>query len=63
MLLSALSFWPLSGTADQTNNWAGITAAQRTAIKADYNNAGIRLVVSVLDYTDTAVPSGANPTM
>ncbi|KZP18067.1 glycoside hydrolase family 18 protein [Athelia psychrophila] len=58
----ALSFWLLSGAADQADDWAALTAAQRTAIKTDYNNAGISLVVSAFGSTDTPVSSGANPT-
>ncbi|KZP22442.1 glycoside hydrolase family 18 protein [Athelia psychrophila] len=59
----ALSFWLLSGAVDQADGWAALTAAQRTAIKTDYNNAGISLVVSAFGSTDTLVSSGANPTM
>ncbi|KZP04050.1 glycoside hydrolase family 18 protein [Athelia psychrophila] len=58
----ALSFWLLSGAAEQADGWAALTAAQRTAIKTDYDNAGISLVVSAFSSTDTPVSSGAKPT-
>ncbi|KZP29177.1 glycoside hydrolase family 18 protein [Athelia psychrophila] len=59
----ALSFWLLYGAADQAQDWAEMTAAERTAIKTDYNNAGISLIVSAFGSTDTPASSGADPNL
>ncbi|KAF7972364.1 hypothetical protein HWV62_18154 [Athelia sp. TMB] len=58
----ALSFWLLYGAADQAQDWAEMTAAQRSAIKTSYNSAGISLIVSAFGSTDTPASSGADPT-
>lgn len=60
---SALSFWLASGAVDQAQDWSEYyTAAQRSALKASYNAAGISLIVSAFGSTETPVSSGVNPT-
>jgi hypothetical protein len=38
-----------------------LTDAQRASVKAQYNAAGIKLVVSVFGSTDVPTSSGVNP--
>ncbi|EIW79383.1 glycoside hydrolase family 18 protein [Coniophora puteana RWD-64-598 SS2] len=58
----ALSFWLLSGPADQAVEWTSLDAATRTSIKTQYNNAGIKMIVSAFGSTDAPTSSGADPT-
>ncbi|KAF7980246.1 hypothetical protein HWV62_38975 [Athelia sp. TMB] len=58
----ALSFWLLSGPADQAINWAQLTSDQKSSIKSAYNAAGISLIVSAFGSTDEPTTSGADPT-
>lgn len=57
---SALSFWLLSGPADQAEGWAQLTAAQRTSVKSTYNAAGISVIVSAFGATDTPTTAGTH---
>lgn len=57
----ALSFWLTGGPADMVQGWQELTAAQRTAVKTDYGNAGIKLIVAAFGSTDTPTSSGADP--
>ncbi|KIP08831.1 glycoside hydrolase family 18 protein [Phlebiopsis gigantea 11061_1 CR5-6] len=57
----ALSFLLLEGAWDKAEEWASLTAAQRTSIKSQYAAAGIKLVVSVFGSTDVPTSSGADP--
>jgi hypothetical protein len=41
--------------------WTTLTDAQRASVKAQYNAAGIKLVVSVFGSTDVPTSSGVNP--
>ncbi|KAF7983288.1 hypothetical protein HWV62_22945 [Athelia sp. TMB] len=58
----AISFYLLSGATDQAQDWAEMTAAQRSAIKTAYNAAGISLIVSAFGSSDNPASSGADPT-
>lgn len=62
VLFSALSFWLLSGPADQVEEWVLISNATRASIKSSYNAAGISLIVSAFGSTDTPTTSGYDPT-
>jgi len=57
----ALSFLLLSGPADQAVEWTSISAADRSAIKSQYNAAGVALVVSAFGSTDAPTSEGADP--
>ncbi|KAH9940902.1 glycoside hydrolase [Epithele typhae] len=59
----ALSFLLISGPADKAVEWsAQLTAAQRSSIKAEYEAAGVSLIVSVFGSTDAPTSIGADPT-
>ncbi|KAF9240657.1 glycoside hydrolase family 18 protein [Melanogaster broomeanus] len=58
----ALSFWLISGPADQALEWTEIDDATRASIKSEYNSAGISLIVSAFGSTDAPTSSGADPT-
>jgi chitinase len=76
-LNSAISFLLLEGAWDkvvcvvssspdgsrigQAEEWTQLTAAQRSSLKASYNAAGIKLVVSAFGSTDAPTSSGADP--
>ncbi|EMD33176.1 glycoside hydrolase family 18 protein [Gelatoporia subvermispora B] len=57
----ALSFLLASGPVDQAQEWASLTDAQRSSIKAEYKAAGISLIVSAFGSTDAPTTSGADP--
>ncbi|KZP07837.1 carbohydrate-binding module family 5 protein [Athelia psychrophila] len=60
----ALSFWLSGGSADQAQDWEEeYTAAQRSALKASYNAAGISMIVSAFGSTETPASSGIDPTL
>ncbi|KAF9047088.1 glycoside hydrolase [Hymenopellis radicata] len=50
-----------SGAWDKAYEWTALTADERTAIKAEYDAAGIKLMVSVFGATDVPTTSGADP--
>ncbi|PIL36371.1 hypothetical protein GSI_00059 [Ganoderma sinense ZZ0214-1] len=56
----ALSFLTLNGAVDQAGNWATLSAADKTAKKTEYHNAGIKIIASAFGATDTPTTSGAN---
>ncbi|KAK7037514.1 hypothetical protein VNI00_011006 [Paramarasmius palmivorus] len=56
-----LSFLLLEGPADKATEWAQLSAAERSAIKAEYDAAGIKLIVSLFGSTNTPTTSGADP--
>ncbi|KAF8518094.1 glycoside hydrolase family 18 protein [Gautieria morchelliformis] len=58
----ALSFLLTSGPADQASEWVSIGSATRSSIKAQYNNAGIKLIVSAFGSTDAPTSAGQDPT-
>ncbi|KAG2128556.1 glycoside hydrolase family 18 protein [Suillus clintonianus] len=58
----ALSFWLISGPADQAEEWASLDNATRASIKTSYSNAGISLIVSAFGSTDAPTSSGYDPT-
>ena len=49
------------GAWDNAEGWASLTAEERNTTKAEYNDAGIALMVSVFGSTDTPTSSGADP--
>lgn len=58
----ALSFWLVSGPADQAEEWVSLDNATRASIKTSYHNAGISLIVSAFGSTDAPTSSGYDPT-
>ncbi len=58
---SALSFLLLEGAWDKAEEWTQLTAAQRTSIKQQYADAGIKLIVSVFGSTDVPTSTRADP--
>ncbi|KAI0315995.1 glycoside hydrolase [Amylostereum chailletii] len=56
-----LSFLLISGPADQAVEWTLISANDRAAIKQQYADAGVRLMVSAFGSTDAPTSSGADP--
>ncbi|KAG1776462.1 glycoside hydrolase family 18 protein [Suillus placidus] len=58
----ALSFWLVSGPADQAEEWALLDDTTRASIKASYQNAGISLIVSAFGSTDVPTTEGYDPT-
>jgi hypothetical protein len=59
---SALSFWLVSGPADQAEEWVSLDNATRASIKTSYHNAGISLIVSAFGSTDAPTSAGYDPT-
>ncbi|KZT66332.1 glycoside hydrolase family 18 protein [Daedalea quercina L-15889] len=57
-----LAFLLIEGAWDNAEGWTELTADERSSTKADYNDAGIALMVSVFGSTDTPTTSGADPT-
>lgn len=60
-LHSALSFLLLEGAWDQAEEWASLTADQRSTIKSQYNAAGVKLIVSAFGSSDAPTSAGADP--
>lgn len=58
----ALSFWLISGPADQALEWTTLDATTRSSIHASYAAAGISLIVSAFGSTDAPTSTGADPT-
>ncbi|KAI6164652.1 glycoside hydrolase family 18 protein [Pisolithus thermaeus] len=58
----ALSFWLISGPADQALEWTTLDSATRSSIHASYAAAGINLIVSAFGSTDAPTSTGADPT-
>ncbi|KAG1770689.1 glycoside hydrolase family 18 protein [Suillus occidentalis] len=58
----ALSFWLISGPADQAEEWVLLDNATRASIKSTYNNAGISLIVSAFGSSDAPTSGGYDPT-
>ncbi|KAF8682062.1 hypothetical protein AX14_004440 [Amanita brunnescens Koide BX004] len=56
-----LSFLLLEGAWDNAQAWTSLTDQDRSTIKAKYNAAGIKLMVSAFGSTDTPTSSGADP--
>lgn len=61
ILSSALSFLLTEGAFDQAEEWVEIGASTRSSIKAQYEAAGIKLIVSLFGSTDAPTSSGADP--
>ncbi|KAE9394715.1 glycoside hydrolase [Gymnopus androsaceus JB14] len=57
----ALSFLLIEGAFDKAEEWTQLTSAQRATIKAQYEAAGIKLVVSLFGSTDAPTSTGADP--
>lgn len=56
-----MSFLLLEGAYDKAAEWTQLTAAQRTTVKAQYEAAGISLIVSLFGSTDAPTSTGADP--
>ncbi|EIW78011.1 glycoside hydrolase family 18 protein [Coniophora puteana RWD-64-598 SS2] len=56
-----LSFWMSTGAADQAVMWSQMDAATRTSTKAEYEKAGIKLMVSAFGSSEAPTTSGADP--
>ena len=61
MCPSALSFLLVAGAWDNAGSWASLSDGDRASIKAQYDAAGIKLVVSAFGSTDTPTSSGLDP--
>lgn len=57
-----LSFWLSSGAADNALMWEGLGSEKQQKVKAEYNAAGIKLMVSAFGATDWPTSNGNNPT-
>ncbi|KAG0709374.1 glycoside hydrolase family 18 protein [Suillus ampliporus] len=57
-----LSFWLVSGPADQAEEWVSLDNATRASIVSSYHNAGISLIVSAFGSTDAPTSEGYDPT-
>ncbi|KAG1746540.1 glycoside hydrolase family 18 protein [Suillus paluster] len=58
----ALSFWLISGPADQAEEWVLLDNATRASIVQSYHNAGISLIVSAFGSSDAPTSGGYDPT-
>lgn len=58
---SALSFLLSTGPADKAEEWASLTADQRTTVKTQYQQAGISLIVSAFGSTEQPTTQGLDP--
>jgi hypothetical protein len=59
---SALSFWLISGPADQAEEWVLLDNATRASYVTTYHNAGISLIVSAFGSSDAPTSGGYDPT-
>ncbi|KAK2461307.1 hypothetical protein APHAL10511_006834 [Amanita phalloides] len=57
-----LDFLLLSGASDTAQAWASLTGAQRSSVKKQYANAGIKLIVSTFGSTDQPTTWNTDPT-
>ncbi|KAI5895428.1 glycoside hydrolase family 18 protein [Schizophyllum commune H4-8] len=57
----AMSFLLLAGAWDKAYEWTSLTADERTTIKSEYADAGIKLIVAVFGATDVPTTTGADP--
>lgn len=57
----ALSFLLIEGAFDKAEEWTQLTAAERTTVKQQYADAGIKLIVSLFGSTDVPTSTGADP--
>jgi chitinase len=57
----ALSFLLVAGAFDKAQEWTQLSAAERARIKAQYEAAGIKLIVSLFGSTDAPTTEGADP--
>ncbi|KZP04497.1 glycoside hydrolase family 18 protein, partial [Athelia psychrophila] len=57
----ALSFLLIEGAYDKAEEWTQLTADERSTVKAQYEAAGISLIVSLFGSTDAPTSTGADP--
>ncbi|KAF8588809.1 glycoside hydrolase family 18 protein [Ramaria rubella] len=57
----ALSFFLINGVADKAQEWAQLTSTERSSIKAQYEEAGIKLLVSAFGATESPTTNHADP--
>ncbi|KAG2050983.1 glycoside hydrolase family 18 protein [Suillus hirtellus] len=58
----ALSFWLISGPADQAEEWVELDNATRASYVTEYHDAGISLIVSAFGSSDAPTTEGYDPT-
>lgn len=51
----------IEGAWDKAQEWASLSASQRSSIKSQYAAAGIKLIVSAFGSTDVPTTTGADP--
>ncbi len=56
-----LAFLQCDGAHDQALNWANLAAPKRKQLKADYNDAGIALLVTAFGADDLPTTDGRDP--
>ena len=61
MPFSALSFLLVAGAWDNAGSWAALSDGERASIKAQYDAAGIKLIVAAFGATDVPTSSGLDP--
>ena len=58
---SALSFLLIEGAWDKAYEWTTLTADERSSVKTQYADAGIKLIVSTFGSSDVPTSTGADP--
>ena len=61
MPCSALSFLLIEGAWDKAYEWTTLTADERSSVKTQYADAGIKLIVSAFGSSDVPPSTGADP--
>ncbi|KAF7794237.1 hypothetical protein EIP86_005369 [Pleurotus ostreatoroseus] len=61
MPCSALSFLLIEGAWDKAYEWTTLTADERSSVKTQYADAGIKLIVSAFGSSDVPTSTGADP--
>ncbi|KAJ7623187.1 glycoside hydrolase family 18 protein [Roridomyces roridus] len=56
-----LGFLLVEGAWDKVEEWTTLTAAQRSSVKTQFANAGIKLLVSAFGSTDVPTSTGVDP--
>ncbi|KAJ7504342.1 glycoside hydrolase family 18 protein [Mycena galericulata] len=56
-----LGFYLVEGPWDKVYEWTTLTAAQRTAVKAQYAAAGVKVMISAFGSSDQPTTSNINP--
>jgi chitinase len=56
-----MSFWLHTGPLDEAKRYADLPATQRAAIKKQYNDAGVKLMISAFGSTEQPTTQGFDP--